>query len=80
MSGGVEICILEAPVSDSALDQLASVLVECVEGGASVSFMSPFGNDEVVVFFCKVESSTARSLAPFSSGSIRRPTSRIART
>jgi GNAT superfamily N-acetyltransferase len=59
VSGGIEISILEAPVSDSALDQLASVLVDCVEGGASVSFMSPFGHDEAVAFFRKVASSVA---------------------
>jgi len=29
-----EIISLEAPVADSALDQLADVLVDCVEGGA----------------------------------------------
>ena len=42
MSAKAEIVSLAAPVADAALDQLAEVLVDCVEGGASVSFMAPF--------------------------------------
>jgi len=42
VSAKAEIISLDAPVADAALDQLAAVLVDCVEGGASVSFMSPF--------------------------------------
>jgi len=42
VSAAVEIISLDAPVADSALEQLADVLADCVEGGASVSFMSPF--------------------------------------
>ena len=59
MTGKAEISVLEAPVSDGALDQLASVLVDCVAGGASVSFMAPFSHDEALVFFRKVASSVA---------------------
>ncbi|MDB5609408.1 MAG: N-acetyltransferase [Bradyrhizobium sp.] len=55
----VEIAILEAPVADTALDQLAAVLADCVEGGASVSFMSPFSHAEALVFFRKVAASVA---------------------
>jgi GNAT superfamily N-acetyltransferase len=33
---------------------LAAVLVDCVEGGASVSFMPPFGQPDGEVFFSKV--------------------------
>ena len=36
--------VLDAPVADAALEQLAAVLVDCVEGGASVSFMAPFSH------------------------------------
>jgi GNAT superfamily N-acetyltransferase len=36
------------------LNALADVLVECVEGGASVSFMTPFSKTEAVRFFHKV--------------------------
>lgn len=59
MSGGVEIAILAAPIPDAALQQLADVLVDCVEGGASVSFMSPFSHEDALRFFRK----TAKSVA-----------------
>jgi GNAT superfamily N-acetyltransferase len=55
----VEISVLQAPVSDAVLDQLASVLVDCVAGGASVSFMAPFSHDAALAFFRKVASSVA---------------------
>jgi GNAT superfamily N-acetyltransferase len=35
------------------------VLVDCVEGGASVSFMAPFTHDQGIVFFRKVAASVA---------------------
>jgi GNAT superfamily N-acetyltransferase len=54
-----EIVSLDAPVAERELDQLASVLVDCVEGGASVSFMSPFPQDQALAFFRKVEGSVA---------------------
>jgi GNAT superfamily N-acetyltransferase len=59
VSGKLEIISLGAPVANSALDQLADVLVDCVEGGASVSFMSPFSHDEASAFFSKVAGSVA---------------------
>ena len=59
MSAGVEISVLEAPVPEAAIDQLASVLVDCVAGGASVSFMAPFTQDDGVTFFRKIASSVA---------------------
>jgi hypothetical protein len=59
VSAGVEISVLSAPIADSALDQLASVLVDCVEGGASVSFMAPFSLDDGLAFFRKVAGSVA---------------------
>ena len=59
MSAAFEIAVLDAPVADEALDQLASVLVDCVEGGASVSFMSPFPHDQALTFFRKVAVSVA---------------------
>ena len=42
MSADFAIEVLHAPVNETALHQLASVLVDCIEGGASVSFMAPF--------------------------------------
>jgi GNAT superfamily N-acetyltransferase len=54
-----EIISLKAPVADAALDQLAEVLVDCVEGGASVSFMAPFSHGEARAFFRKIAASVA---------------------
>ena len=59
MSGAAEISLLEAPIPNAALDQLASVLVDCVEGGASVSFMAPFSHEQGLAFFRKVANSVA---------------------
>src|ERR1700732_2737841 len=62
-SGGVsavaEIVALAAPVADAALVQLADVLVDCGEGGASVSFMAPFSHDAALGFFRKIAGSVA---------------------
>jgi GNAT superfamily N-acetyltransferase len=54
VSAAAEIAVLAAPISDAALEQLASVLVDCVAGGASVSFMAPFSPDDGLAFFRKV--------------------------
>ena len=59
MSAEVQIISLDAPVADNALDQLADVLVDCVEGGASVSFMSPFSHQQALAFFRKIAGSVA---------------------
>ncbi len=59
MSDAAEISVLAAPLSDAALDQLAAVLVDCVEGGASVSFMAPFSQADGLIFFRKVANSVA---------------------
>lgn len=59
MSAKPEIVSLGAPVSETELVQLADVLVDCVEGGASVSFMSPFSREQALAFFRKVAGSLA---------------------
>jgi GNAT superfamily N-acetyltransferase len=59
VSAGAEIVSLGAPVGDRALQELAEVLVDCVAGGASVSFMSPFSPQQALAFFRKVASSVA---------------------
>jgi GNAT superfamily N-acetyltransferase len=59
VSARAEIVSLRTPVADSALAQLADVLVDCVEDGASVSFMAPFSHDEALAFFRKVAGSVA---------------------
>ena len=43
------------PVLDDALiEQLAGVLIDCVDGGASVSFMHPLTRDRAVAFWRRV--------------------------
>ncbi|MGE5158006.1 MAG: N-acetyltransferase family protein [Gemmatimonas sp.] len=59
MSFELTISTLEAPIEDAALEQLASVLVDCVTGGASVSFMAPFSESDALKFFRKVAASVA---------------------
>jgi GNAT superfamily N-acetyltransferase len=40
-------------------DGLAAVLADCVEGGASVSFMAPFSHDDARAFFASIEPEVA---------------------
>jgi GNAT superfamily N-acetyltransferase len=40
--------------SDAEIDGLADVLLDCVEGGASVSFMRPFTRDRALDFWRRV--------------------------
>ena len=60
MSDAVEILVLDADTAKAAIGELADVLVDCVEGGASVSFMLPLGRDDAVKFFEKVIASVVR--------------------
>ena len=55
----VEITSLAAPVGDRELDELADVLTDCVAGGASVNFMSPFSLAEGEAFYRKVAGNVA---------------------
>jgi GNAT superfamily N-acetyltransferase len=41
---------LDAP-DDAQIDQLADVLIDCVDGGASVSFMHPLSRERAVAFW-----------------------------
>ena len=59
MSASADIVSLTAPVADGALAELADVLVDCVAGGASVSFMAPFSLGQALGFFSKVAGSVA---------------------
>jgi len=47
-------------VTDPQLEQLADVLVDCVEGGASVSFMQPMTRARALAFWRRVAEGTAR--------------------
>ena len=55
-----DITVLDAAAAQAAIDELCEVLVDCVEGGASVSFMLPFGRADAKKFFDKVIASVAR--------------------
>lgn len=47
-------------LTESDVHQLASVLVDCVEGGASVSFMRPLAEDKAEAFWRAVGADAAR--------------------
>src|SRR4029453_4850435 len=48
---GIEVRRLDPPELREHLDGLADVLVDCVAGGASVSFMAPFSHGDARAFF-----------------------------
>ena|ERR1044071_663573 len=56
-----EILVLGAAAAQGAIDELADVLADCVAGGASVSFMLPFGRDDAAAYFEKIIVSVARN-------------------
>ncbi len=60
MNAKPDIQVLDAHAAHAAIEELADVMVDCVNGGASVSFMLPFGRADGVAFFQKVISSVAR--------------------
>jgi GNAT superfamily N-acetyltransferase len=49
-----------ACVTDAQIVALARLLIDCVEGGASVSFMSPLSLDKASAFWRRVAEATAR--------------------
>jgi GNAT superfamily N-acetyltransferase len=59
VTGQTDIVVLDAAAAHSVIDELADVLADCVEGGASVNFMLPFGSADGVAFFQKVIASVA---------------------
>jgi hypothetical protein len=63
----IEIAVLDAD-SGRAIDGLADVLVDCVQGGASVSFMPPFGRTDAAAFFEKVFAGVARGATVLAAG------------
>ena len=48
-----------AAVDESQIEALADVLIDCVEGGASVSFMAPLTRDRALAFWRRVASGVA---------------------
>jgi ribosomal protein S18 acetylase RimI-like enzyme len=55
-----DVIVLAAAATNAVINELADVLVDCVEGGASVSFMLPFGRDDATKYFDKVIASVTR--------------------
>src|SRR5437762_6659520 len=48
-------------LDDAHIDELAGVLIDCVKGGASVSFMHPLTRDRAVAFWRRVARGVAAS-------------------
>jgi GNAT superfamily N-acetyltransferase len=46
-------------VDDAQIDGLAEVLIDCVEGGASVSFMHPLSHERAAAFWRRVANAVA---------------------
>ncbi|MGA7785007.1 MAG: hypothetical protein WB997_10230, partial [Candidatus Acidiferrales bacterium] len=56
----IEVRQLNAAAGREHVEALANVLLDCVEGGASVSFMAPFSKREAERFFEEVVDGVAR--------------------
>ncbi len=71
---GVEIRELDAAAARQHLDGLARVLADCVDGGASVSFMAPFSHDDARAWVETVAADVERGgrvlLAAFADGEL----------
>jgi ribosomal protein S18 acetylase RimI-like enzyme len=72
--GQVEIRRLGASEARAHLDGLAAVLADCVEGGASVSYMAPFSHEQALEAFTaftdEVEQGRRLLLAAFTDGEV----------
>ncbi len=51
---------IDAPVATDCIDALAEVLIDCVDGGASVSFMAPLSRQRALLFWRGVIDGVAR--------------------
>jgi GNAT superfamily N-acetyltransferase len=56
----IKVIELDAAAAPDAVNELADVLTDCVNGGASVNFMLPYGVADAADFFEKVIPSIAR--------------------
>jgi GNAT superfamily N-acetyltransferase len=59
VAGVGEVVELGPAEAKAAIGELARVLADCVDGGASVSFMPPFGQREAEAFFQRVAGEVA---------------------
>jgi len=73
-SDGVEIRLLRADEARAHLDGLAGVLADCVEGGASVGYLSPFSREDArrvyETYATEVEQGRRLLLAAFLDGEV----------
>lgn len=60
MSDGVTISCVDAGRAAACVEALADVLIDCVEGGASVSFMLPLSREKALDFWRNVAAGVAR--------------------
>ena len=60
MIGKLAIRRLDPDEAASRIEQLADVLLDCVEGGASVSFMLPMARETALDFWRKAADGVAR--------------------
>jgi ribosomal protein S18 acetylase RimI-like enzyme len=60
MSTAMKIRRLDAGDTEANIDQLADLLLDCVEGGASVSFMLPMARETALGFWRRVADGIAR--------------------
>ena len=60
MTDTITVRRLGAEEAAAAIEALAEVLIDCVEGGASVSFMLPLGRDKARAFWRGVADGVAR--------------------
>ncbi len=60
MKHAITVRRLGAEEAAAAVEALAEVLIDCVEGGASVSFMLPLGHDKAQAFWHGVADGVAR--------------------
>jgi GNAT superfamily N-acetyltransferase len=59
-SSSIALQRLDGTQALAAIDALADVLIDCVQGGASVSFMLPLTRERATAFWRKVADSVAR--------------------
>ena len=60
MTDDVTVRSVGASDADACVDALADVLIDCVEGGASVSFMWPLSRAKALAFWRGVADGVAR--------------------
>jgi GNAT superfamily N-acetyltransferase len=60
MTGEVRVRRLNATEASARVEALADVLIDCVEGGASVSFMLPLAREKAVAFWRSITEGVAR--------------------